>query len=370
MITGRTTLRTLLTFSLLAWSPVLAAEETATEEADAEEPPARSTGTLVVANKAEATVSLIDLASGGTVATLPTGEGPHEVAVSPDGETAVVADYGGRTPGSTLTVLDLPGRRVRRTIELGEHTRPHGLAFLPGGERLAVTAEGSRSLLLVDVAAGEVAAAVSTGAEVSHMVALTPDGERAFVANIGSGSMTAVDLVGGEKIADVATGAGAEGVAVTPDGRQVWVTNRDAATVTLVDPQTLEVLAAVDSPEFPIRAEVTPDGRRVLVSNARSGDLTVIDTASREVERRVDLRLAPDEGEVETEGRLFGDRFGDSSVPIGIEIAPDGRTAWIAHANADAIQVLDLEAWKPIGALTAGEEPDGMAYSPLELSGE
>ncbi len=42
-------------------------------------------GTLVVANKAEATVSLVDVASGEVVATLPTGAGPHEVAVSPDG---------------------------------------------------------------------------------------------------------------------------------------------------------------------------------------------------------------------------------------------------------------------------------------------
>ena len=41
--------------------------------------------TLVVANKGEATASLIDLPSGQVVATLPTGDGPHEVGMSPDG---------------------------------------------------------------------------------------------------------------------------------------------------------------------------------------------------------------------------------------------------------------------------------------------
>ena len=41
--------------------------------------------TLVVANKAEATVALIDLDTGDVVATLGTGEGPHEVGISPDG---------------------------------------------------------------------------------------------------------------------------------------------------------------------------------------------------------------------------------------------------------------------------------------------
>ena len=42
-------------------------------------------GTLVVLNKAARTASLIDLATKKSVATIPTGDGPHEVAVSPDG---------------------------------------------------------------------------------------------------------------------------------------------------------------------------------------------------------------------------------------------------------------------------------------------
>ena len=62
-----------------------------------------SARTLVVLNKAEATASLIDLASGEVRATLPTGVGPHEVAISPDGKLALVADYGQQTPGSSLT---------------------------------------------------------------------------------------------------------------------------------------------------------------------------------------------------------------------------------------------------------------------------
>jgi YVTN family beta-propeller protein len=326
-------------------------------------------GTLVVANKSDATVSLVDLDSGEVVATLPAGAGPHEVAVSPDGKTALVTDYGGREPGSTLTVIDLAKREVARTIDLGEHRRPHGVAFLPGGRRAAVTAEGSRSLLVVDVEAGKVEKAITTGAEVSHMVALAPDGRRAYVANIGSGSATVIDLAEGKKVADVVTGEGAEGIAFTPDGRQVWVTNREADTVTMIDPESLEVVATVASPGFPIRAEVTPDGKHVLVSNARAGTITVIDTAERKAVRTIEVDLAKlDRAEVDPEGRLFGDRFGDSSVPIGIEIAPDGKTAWVAHSNADAVQVIDLASWKPSGALRAGEEPDGMAYSPLSVA--
>jgi YVTN family beta-propeller protein len=63
-------------------------------------------GTLLVLNKAANTVSLIDLAKKKSVATIRTGEEPHEVAVSPDGKTAVVCNYGSSpTPGNTLTVI-------------------------------------------------------------------------------------------------------------------------------------------------------------------------------------------------------------------------------------------------------------------------
>lgn len=320
-------------------------------------------GTLLVANKAEATLSLVDVGEAGTgevVATVPTGVGPHEVAVSPDGRTAVVADYGQRQGGNTLTVVDVARAEVVRTVDLGEHRRPHGLVFLDG-KRLAVTTEGSGSLTLVDVRTGKVLESVETGQEVSHMLAVA--GDRAFVANIGSGSVTVIDLDEGRKLADVATGAGAEGIAASPDGRWVWVTNRDADDVVLLDAKSLEIVQRLPSASFPIRAEITPDGRWLLVTNARSGDLTVIDTEERRVARTVDLGR----GASDVEGRLFGDRFGDSSVPIGIEIAPDGRHAWIAHANADVVQVLDLRSWTPTGVVHPGKEPDGMAYSKVEV---
>lgn len=319
--------------------------------------------TLVVANKAEATVSLVDLASGKIAATLPVGNGLHEVAVSPDGRLALIANYGtGPEPGSTLTLIDVPGAKVVKTIDLGEYRRPHGMAFAGNG-RAWVTSEASKALLEVDVEAGRVLRALPTGQEVSHMVAVTPDGSRAFVANIGSGSITALDLKEGKKIADVRTGAGAEGIAVTPDGKQVWVTNREADTVTVLDASSLKIVKTIPAAAFPIRAEATPDGKRVLVSLAKSGDLAVFSTASPALERRVKLEATP---AADRAGRLMT-QFGDSSVPIGIEIAPDGKRAYVAHANADQISIVDLAGGKQAGFLTAGKEPDGMGMSPLDV---
>jgi YVTN family beta-propeller protein len=318
--------------------------------------------TLVVANKAEATASLVDLASGKVAATLPVGTGPHEVAVSRDGRLALVANYGtGEKPGSTLTLIDVPGAKVVKTIDLGEYRKQHGMVFVGNGRAL-VTSEASKALLEVDVEAGKVLRALATGQELSHMVAVTPDGSRAFVANIRSGSITALDLKEGKKIADVQTGAGAEGIAVTPDGRQVWVTNREADTVSVVDASSLQIVKSIPAAAFPIRAEVTPDGKRALVSLAKSGDLAVFSTAGLALETRVKLEAT---AVGDKSGRLL--QFGDSSAPIGIEIAPDGKRAYIAHANADQISIFDLAEGKRVGFLTAGKEPDGMGMSPLDV---
>ena len=322
--------------------------------------------TLVVANKSEATVSLVDLATGAVRATLPTPEGPHEVAISPDGERALVGAYGVRgRPGSALVLVDVPGARVVKTIQLAPYGRPHGIQWLADGRRALVTAEADKALLVVDVEQGTVERALVTGAEVSHMVAATLDGSRAFVANIGFGSVTAFDLASGERLAEVKTGEGAEGIAVTPDGSQLWVTNRAADTVTVLDVRTLEPLANLSAPAFPIRAVATPDGKHVLVTCARSGDIAVFETATRTLARRVPLPAAV----TQTEGRLFGDQFGSSSVPIGIVVTPDGARAYVAHSNADLISVVDLATFRKTGELRAGKEPDGMGISPLAVRG-
>jgi YVTN family beta-propeller protein len=319
-------------------------------------------GTLVVLNKAEATASLVDLASGSVVATVPTGKAPHEVAASADGRLALATNYGTNDePGSSLTLIDVRGARVVRTIGLGSHRRPHGVRWLDA-RRALVTAEDSRALLVVDAEKGEVEAAIPTEQNVSHMVALAPGGGRAFVSNIGSGGVTVVDLAARKVLAQVPTGAGAEGIDITPDGRHVWVTNREVDTVSVIDAQSLKVIANLKSASFPIRARVTPDGRHVLVSNARSGDVTVFADDSLREARRVAMKAKPAPGG----GRLLD--FGQSSVPIGIVVEPDGRRAYVAHANADEISILDLERWEAVGSLRAGKEPDGMAYSTLQVS--
>jgi YVTN family beta-propeller protein len=315
--------------------------------------------TLVVANKAEATVSLIDLDDGRVAATLATGDGPHEVDVSADGRFALVTNYGsGGQSGNSLTLIDVVNAEVVKTIDLGEYKAPHGVEWVDDG-RAAVTVEDNQALVVVDIEKGEIVQAIGPDQQVSHMVALDPDGRRAYTANIGSGSISVLNLASGERVRNVVTGNGAEGVAVSSLGH-VWVTNRAADTVTVLDGETYTTLKEIASPGFPIRATATPKGQ-VLVTRARAGELVVYDAGTFSEIRTV----AFDIDSLGAEGRLFGDRFGDSSVPIGVIVDETGEHAYVAHANADVITEVDLSSGDVVRLLRAGREPDGMAYSAL-----
>src|SRR5215471_17627313 len=78
---------------------------------------------LLVLNKSDATLAFVDPASGEVAATVPTGEGPHEVEVSSDARLAFVSNYGARTSGNTLSVIDIGARRELKRVDLGELRR-------------------------------------------------------------------------------------------------------------------------------------------------------------------------------------------------------------------------------------------------------
>ena len=319
-------------------------------------------GTVLVLNKSGNSLLLVDRATGLTAATLPTGDGPHEVAVTPDGKTAVVTNYGRKKPGNTLTVYDLPNKKVLKTISLGGYTRPHGIVFHPDGKKMIVTAEGKRALLVVGLESGKVERAIDTGQDTSHMVALSPKAERAYVPNIRSGSLSVIDLKAGKRLKILRTGRGAEGVDVSPDGREVWVTNRQDNTISIIDAQKLEIVATLRCGSFPIRLKFTPDGRLALVSYAFSGEVAVFDVAQRKETHRIKLKKTRQH--VEQKPNMF--RRG-GALPIGIVIPPDGEHAFVACGGYDQLAVIHLNSFKVVGMIATGREPDGLAYSALSL---
>ena len=75
-------------------------------------------GTIIVANMSENSVSLIDATTRETVATLPSGPSPHEVAVSESGEWAIITNYGSSDRvGNSLTLISVPDAELPHLLQ-------------------------------------------------------------------------------------------------------------------------------------------------------------------------------------------------------------------------------------------------------------
>jgi DNA-binding beta-propeller fold protein YncE len=298
------------------------------------------TGTLIVTNKAPATATVIDIGSGRILGTIPTGAGPHEIALSSDGRLAVVTDYGGQ-PGRSLTVIGLPLMRVVRTIDLGTYTRPHGIAFLPGDSLVVVTSESSENVVVVNAVTGTVARAIATQGRGSHMVAVTADGARAYTGNIGSNTVSELDLRSGKFTRSWNVPAQPEAINVTPDGKEVWVGSNATGRVSVIDVASGTVTTAAEGVRWPYRILFTPDLNTVLLPDLRGEELRFVDRSSR---RELARTSFPGGG------------------PQGIAITPDGRFIFQSLSSQGRVAIIDTRT-RATFHLAAGETPDGIAYT-------
>ena len=164
--------------------------------------PSPSHGLLLVANKGNQTLGIVDPAAGREVAEIPEGGiTGHEVAASPEGQTAYVPIYGNSgvgkpgTDGRTLAVIDLASRRVLKTLDFDRPLRPHCAVFGPKNGLLYVTTELANSITVIDPKSLRIISSIPTGQRESHMLAITHDGERGYTANVGPGTVSAIDLV-------------------------------------------------------------------------------------------------------------------------------------------------------------------------------
>jgi YVTN family beta-propeller protein len=312
---------------------------------------ATATDLLIVLNKSDDEAVLVNPTTLAIETRIPTGHGPHEAAVTPDGRRAFVCNYGltgvfrdgerKDEPGNTLSVVDLDARAVVDTIRLGEYTKPHGIWVSGDGKHIWLTCEGAQSVLELSVKDGAVGKVWKTSQDVSHMLVPTPDEKKLYVANIRSGSVSVVDRAA-DSVQTIPTGAGAEGIDVTPDGSEVWVTNRAANTISVIPVDEDAVTASFESGgTMPIRVKFTPDGREAWVTNAKSDAITIFDVASRKLTATLPA----------------------GKVPIGMQMSPDGRRVFIANTNDNRITVIDVRRRITVGEIQPGNEPDGMAWA-------
>jgi len=315
-------------------------------------------GTLVIANQQSHSAYLISLKDGKVVRKIETGPGPHEAAVSPDGKTAVVTIYGNQqSVGASLLVIDIASGKAVKTVSTGTYTRPHGAAFVDN-DRVIVTSETTKNLVLVNLKDEKVERAMSTDAPGSHMLALAKDGKYVYSANIPVGTVTKFEVATGKKVGEAQVGKGSEGIGISPDGKTIYTANRGDQTLSAVDTETMKSTRTVPAPGLPYRAAFSADGKRALIPNPVAGALMVVPIDKPEDAKNIEMA----KGKV-----TFPVAQGPSPAPGGISVHPGGKYVFLTIINAASVAVVDLDKGEVVARVETGISPDGIAYSPVEV---
>ena len=306
-----------------------------------------------------------------SVATVPVGQQPQGVALSPNGHQLYVAN----SSSGTVSVLDTANATVTVTVTvtLAVAASPVNIAFSPDGSRVYVTDYKSAALVVLDAATGAIVGRPIPVQDGPWGVALTPDGRRAYVTNCGASSVSVVDTTAGAVLGKpIAVGTCPLGVGVAPDGRRVFVANAYSNSISVIDTSTEMVTGApIAVGTRPHSLVFSADGLHAYVANNGElytsgpgpGSVSVIDTRNDTASAPIPvgsgpwgLALSPDGSRLYTGDSASGtvstlDTVNRSvtrppvtvgGIPTGVAVSPDGRRIFVADSRGASVSVIHL----------------------------
>src|SRR5580698_9894528 len=271
---------------------------------------------LLVLEKSDNAMAMVDPASMKIVARVPAGTDPHEIVASTDGRVAYISNYGGTDSDlHTISVVDLLAHKELPAIDLGALRSAHGLFY--AGDKLYFTLETNKAFGRYDPAAKGIDWVLGTGQDRTHMVYVFEDLQRIVTSNVNSATISIIEHVDGPtfgpppgsgggpggpppgmppgagprktwRVTNVPAGKGVEGFDVSPDGKEIWAANAADGTVTIIDvankKATQTMLISVNRAN---RLKFTPDGKLVLISglgggpsSKEAGNVEMVDAAT------------------------------------------------------------------------------------------
>lgn len=302
------------------------------------------TGTLMVVNKKADFLTFIDLATRKTVATRATGQGPHEIAVTQDGKWAVVTDYVG---GDSLSVYDVQTATKIREISLAQNPRPHGILFLSDQRRVAVSSEGSDSVVIADIHTGKITQVLPTKQEGSHMVALPKDTSKVYTTNMRDDTVTEILIEENRILRQLPMPETPEAITINAAGTELWVGSNKAGLLTLFDVSSGKEIKQWQDYSWPYRIHLTQDEQFAVVPDYKQNTLDIVDVSARERFKRV--------------------QFPNGTTPKGVIFYPDDRILFMSAYGKNIVHIVNISNGDKLATLATGDGPDGLGYSPQRV---
>ncbi len=301
---------------------------------------------VYVTNSGDGTVVVFDSVTHAVTAAIPLGGEPVDVAITPNGARAYVANKGKDSVAVIDTATNSP---LVESIPVGKE--PVGIAAAPDGHSIYVANSGDETVSVIDTGTNTV---VDSPIRLNRLVpgevvtpdgvAVTPDGTRLLVAQ-RSGDVAVVDTTGRNIFGSVPDSSAPSRLAIGPGGGRGFVTDSAAATVTAFNPPSGNTIGTpISVGSKPAGIAVAPSGDTAYVASPSEGTVTAVDTA---------LNLATN-----------GGPSGGFPGATGIAIRPDGLEGYVTNGTGSTVSILNTTSIGSVGTIQVGAAPTGVAVVP------
>lgn len=330
---------------------------------------------LVVANQTSNSISLIETESGKVLDELPCGDHPSAIAACLDGQHLLVScAYSGQ-----VSLIQIEGDKLRETHSIDVGFEPTGLAVSPDGKTAYVGLVASGEVAQLDLEEAKLVRKITVGAWPRYL-AVSPNGERLAVGCSGESKIVVVDLVKGEVdfSSKLSGGINIGHMQCSADGQYVyfpwmiyrsnpinrdnirrgWVLGSRIGRVRL-DKQEYREAITLDVPGMavadPHGIVMNGSNSRIVVSASGSHDLLIYRQAGLPWESvggpgdLINPKLMQD--------RDLFQRLDLGGRPMGLVMAKDDRTVYVADYLRDVIQVVDIEDRRVVRHIPLGKRP-------------
>jgi DNA-binding beta-propeller fold protein YncE len=311
-------------------------------------PASDASGVLLVANKGDHTLGIVDPVNGIQIATVAEGGTTgHEVVASLDGRLAYVPIYGNSgvgkpgTDGRNMVVIDIAARKVVGNLDFGHGVRPHCAVLGPKDGLLYVTTELDRTISVIDPHTLKIIGMVPTGQPESHMLAISPNGERGYTANVGPGTVSVLDMEARKTITVISIAPVVQRISLSVDGHLVFTSDQTKPQLAAIDTESNTVKTWIPLPAPGYGTAPTPDGRWLLAAIPSASKVAVVDLNTMKVAHLIDVPAAPQE----------------------VVVRPDGKVAYVSCDASHKIAAIRTSDWTVEKLIDAGAGADGLAWA-------
>lgn len=328
---------------------------------------------LICVEESDSTVGFYDTSNGAEIARVKVGKWPHEIALTRDGKTAFVSNFGIKDydenigfAGASISIIDVENKveidrlyTFRNKADYEKYRGPHGLVLSPDEKKLYVNVESQDTLLEFDLTQKSGVCnpatpycynfintdydsqpdAFSALPKATHAMIFSQDGSRLWVVS-GRGGVSEIDIATKTQLRTFYCKGAIRGLTYSQDTTQLIASA--SGEVAFIDPETLRIVKRFEVPGIKqfLYSKQTSDEKYLICPAVWEGQIVRIDIKSGQIDRLI-----------------------VGSDPIHVVMEAGSERAYISHGRSKHVTVIDWKKFVVIDKIKTQGGPNGLCLT-------